>query len=80
MYPVVRRQRLYEFVVHRCEPSRLLEPAEDAISGDGELVDVGDVVGVTELADELQPVLRQAQSLDVFAVCESGDRACTEGV
>ncbi len=59
--PVMRRERLDDGLVLDREASRLLKLRHRAARGDRDLVDVGDVVGVADLAEHVEATLRPRQ-------------------
>ena len=55
--PVVNRERLDDGLVRERQLPGFLEPAGRAVCGDRELVDVRDVVGIADLAQQAEPLL-----------------------
>ena len=55
---MVNRKRLHDGLVRQRELSGLVEPAGRRMGGDCELVDVCDVVGVADLVEHAEPLLR----------------------
>ena len=76
----MRGQDARDLVVAAGEPARLVEVPEPDAAGHRRVVDVGDVVGVVDLVEQLEAPLLHRPAEVVLAAHPERDRACIPGV